>query len=86
MKKIKFVRRGTGIDRADIRKAQKARARQLKMAVHFAMTALENPQLKAHYETLAKERNFPDAHRAAVSIFLSTEASMRSSLRRIKDN
>jgi hypothetical protein len=82
MKKIKYSSKGEG----DIRKAQKARIRQLKMAVHFAKTVLNNPKLKRHYETLAKERNFPDAYRAAVSIFLSTDATMRSSLKRIKDN
>jgi hypothetical protein len=54
--------------------------------VHFAKKVLEHPKLKARYELLAKERNFRDAYTAAMSIFLNTEASLRSSLRRIKDN
>jgi hypothetical protein len=86
MKRIRYVRKGLRVDPAELRKANKARIRQLKMAVHFANKVLEHPKLKARYELLAKERNFRDAYTAAMSIFLNTEASLRSSLRRIKEN
>jgi hypothetical protein len=89
MKKITFIKKGwriNSISKSDLRKEQKARIRQLRMAVHFANQVLENPELKERYESLAKEKNFPDAYAAAVRIFLNTEANMRSTLRRIKDN